>query len=82
MVKCTDLQQKPLQVALYVRDTEFVDSCMNGKDYKAGVFAYSLRKHLFLEHLGMLPRQQKPRHRDQNLGTPPLVRFLDGITLK
>ena len=35
-------------------DTEFVSGVMNGKPYKAGKFASSLRKRLMNEHLGLL----------------------------
>ena len=37
-----------------MKDEEYVQSVMDGKDYKAGKFAYSLRMRLFCEHLGYL----------------------------
>lgn len=45
------------EVALFVRDTEFTPSRLAGAAYESGVFAGSLRRHLFQEHLGLLPRQ-------------------------
>ena len=44
---CTFLQK-------FSKDNSFEDSLMDGKPYKAGKFALSLRKHLFREHLGLL----------------------------
>jgi len=37
-----------------VKDEEFIQSMMNGQEYKAGKFAHSLRTQLFREHLGLL----------------------------
>jgi phosphatidylserine/phosphatidylglycerophosphate/cardiolipin synthase-like enzyme len=45
------------EVALFVRDTEFTPSRLAGAAYESGVFAGSLRRYLFQEHLGLLPRQ-------------------------
>uniref|UniRef100_A0A914Z7J7 Phospholipase n=1 Tax=Panagrolaimus superbus TaxID=310955 RepID=A0A914Z7J7_9BILA len=42
------------EVCLLMTDTEFVSGIMNGKPYKAGKFASSLRKRLMKEHLGLL----------------------------
>jgi len=41
------------EVALIVKDIEFVKSTMNKHQYMAGRFALSLRKRLFREHLGV-----------------------------
>lgn len=42
------------EVCLLITDHEFVESRMNGLPYNAGKFAFSLRKHLMREHLGLL----------------------------
>ena len=46
-------------MAIFVRDTQFTNTTLNGKPHKAGKFAYSLRKHVFEEHLGLLERQRE-----------------------
>jgi len=43
------------EIALYVEDTELVDSTMNGRPYKAGRTAQELRIRIFREHLGLMP---------------------------
>uniref|UniRef100_A0A915ED17 Phospholipase n=1 Tax=Ditylenchus dipsaci TaxID=166011 RepID=A0A915ED17_9BILA len=42
------------EVCLLIKDHEFVPSTMNGEPYEAGKFAYSLRKRLMEEHLGLM----------------------------
>ncbi|KAK0393419.1 hypothetical protein QR680_000203 [Steinernema hermaphroditum] len=42
------------EVCIVVDDTNFVESEMNGKPYRAGKFAHSLRTQLMKEHLGLL----------------------------
>lgn len=46
------------EICIIVEDNRFVESRMNGEFYLASKFAHSLRKNLFLEHLG-LDRSQK-----------------------
>ncbi|KAF0441996.1 phospholipase D/nuclease [Gigaspora margarita] len=41
------------EIAVIIEDTQLVDSKMNGKLWKAGNFAYTLRKKLFMEHIGL-----------------------------
>jgi phospholipase D1/2 len=48
------LGKRDSEVAVIVQDEEFFPSVMNGKPYKAGKFAGSLRLQLFREHLGLL----------------------------
>eukprot|EP00795_Rhopilema_esculentum_P005283 gene5283-436_t len=48
------LGNRDSEIAIIVQDTEMVDSQMDGKHYKAGQFAHTLRKWLFREHLGLL----------------------------
>ncbi|ORX95016.1 phospholipase D/nuclease [Basidiobolus meristosporus CBS 931.73] len=49
------LGNRDSEVALIIEDEEGVPSRMNGKEYLASKFAYTLRCHLFKEHLGLLP---------------------------
>ncbi|KAL7071209.1 hypothetical protein ACQ4LE_009433 [Meloidogyne hapla] len=52
------------EVCLLITDHEFIDTKMNNQPYKAGKFAFSLRKRLMMEHLGLLegtyPRIKAP----------------------
>ncbi|CAG8484855.1 12457_t:CDS:10, partial [Dentiscutata heterogama] len=41
------------EIAAIIEDTQMVDSKMNGKLWKASNFAYTLRKKLFMEHIGL-----------------------------
>ncbi|XP_042891430.1 phospholipase D1-like isoform X4 [Penaeus japonicus] len=41
------------EVCLVLEDHEFVQGVMNGQSYQCGVFAGSMRKYLFSEHLGI-----------------------------
>ncbi|XP_078494290.1 phospholipase D1 isoform X2 [Ciona intestinalis] len=43
------------EVAMLVEDTQLVDSTMDGKPCKVGIYASSLRRRCFAEHLGLLP---------------------------
>ncbi|CAG8464425.1 6353_t:CDS:10 [Acaulospora morrowiae] len=45
------------EIAIIVEDMEKVDSRMDGKEYKASKFAYTLRSNLFKEHLGLIEHQ-------------------------
>jgi phospholipase D1/2 len=47
------LGNRDSELGIVVQDTNTVDSLMDGKPYKAGAFACSLRKSLFREHLGV-----------------------------
>ena len=38
---------------MVIEDEESVTTKMNGKRYKAGKFAYNLRRELYKEHLGL-----------------------------
>ena len=46
------LGNRDSEVAIIVRDTEFVKSKMDGKEYLAGRFAFEMRQRLMREHLG------------------------------
>ena len=51
------------EIAILVEDNRYVESCMNGQFFLASQFAITLRKSLFLEHLG-LPREQESTIQD------------------
>ena len=42
-----------------MEDTEFTDGTMNGKSFKSGRFAGSMRRYLMREHLGLLDEKDK-----------------------
>lgn len=42
------------ECVMYIEDTEFTESVMNGQPYQAGKFASSFRKHLFKEYLALM----------------------------
>jgi len=48
------LGKRDSEMAAVIQDKEFVPSMMDGKEYQAGKFAFSLRTRLFREHLGLL----------------------------
>ncbi|XP_064618688.1 phospholipase D1-like [Lineus longissimus] len=48
------LGKRDSELAIFVQDTEFVNSTMDGKQFKAGKFTLNLRKRLFMEHLGLI----------------------------
>ncbi|KAI9473922.1 MAG: hypothetical protein EXX96DRAFT_488418 [Benjaminiella poitrasii] len=50
----SQLGNRDSEIAMLVEDTEMVPSFMNGKEYKAAKFAYTLRMQLWKEHLGLL----------------------------
>ncbi|CAG8525275.1 11919_t:CDS:10 [Funneliformis mosseae] len=45
------------EIAIVIEDKKTVDTFMDGKKYKASKFAYTLRKNIFKEHLGLLEPQ-------------------------
>ncbi|XP_022156371.1 phospholipase D zeta 2-like isoform X2 [Momordica charantia] len=47
------LGSRDSEIGVFIEDKEFVDSSMNGKPWKAGKFAHSLRCSLWCEHLGL-----------------------------
>uniref|UniRef100_F6WA81 Phospholipase n=1 Tax=Ciona intestinalis TaxID=7719 RepID=F6WA81_CIOIN len=50
------------EVAMLVEDSQLVDSTMDGKPCKVGVYASSLRRRCFAEHLGLLPDDYDGRY--------------------
>ncbi|CAI8009390.1 Phospholipase D zeta 2, partial [Geodia barretti] len=51
--------ERDSEVAIRFEDKEMIDGTMNGQPYQVGKFSHSIRVHLFKEHLGLLPSQQK-----------------------
>ncbi|KAK1291392.1 Phospholipase D p1 [Acorus calamus] len=49
------LGSRDSEIGILIEDKEFVGSIMNGKPWKAGKFAFSLRLSLWSEHLGLRP---------------------------
>lgn len=47
------------EVAVLLTDESFEDGKMNGQSYPCGIFAGSLRRRLFREHLGLLNKNNK-----------------------
>jgi len=43
------------QIGVLIEDKDFVGSSMNGRPWRAGKFALSLRLSLWSEHLGLRP---------------------------
>lgn len=54
------------EICIIVEDNRFVESRMNGEFYLASKFAHSLRKNLFLEHLGL-------DRKDKHLVVDPII---------
>ncbi|KAM3378038.1 phospholipase D zeta 1 isoform X3 [Capsicum galapagoense] len=47
------LGSRDSEICVVIEDKDFIDSTMDGKPWKAGKFAYSLRVSLWAEHLGL-----------------------------
>jgi len=47
------LGDRDSEICVLIRDTEMINSTMNGQEYQVGKFAHELRMHLFREHLGL-----------------------------
>lgn len=54
------LGNRDSEVAVYLEDEEFEGHIMNGKPYKSGRFAGSLRRMLMREHLGIYKKSTSP----------------------
>ena len=53
------LGNRDSEIAVVISDKTFVASRMNGRPYKAGKFAFTLRMRLWKEHLGLFPKNEK-----------------------
>ncbi|KAL3995479.1 Phospholipase D Active site motif family protein [Acanthocheilonema viteae] len=68
------------EVCILIKDCENVSSRMDGKSYDAGKFAFTLRKALMMEHLGLLPEQKrKPPKQEIDVDDPVADSFFIGI---
>eukprot|EP01087_Luapelamoeba_hula_P017850 TRINITY_DN5666_c0_g5_i2.p1 TRINITY_DN5666_c0_g5~~TRINITY_DN5666_c0_g5_i2.p1 ORF type:complete len:1353 (-),score=156.14 TRINITY_DN5666_c0_g5_i2:55-3657(-) len=47
------LGMRDSEIAIVTRDTNMIDGVMDGKPYRVGTFAHTLRKNLWREHLGI-----------------------------
>jgi phospholipase D1/2 len=68
------LGKRDSEVAVIITDESFEDGKMNGESYPCGIFAGSLRKRLFREHLGLLDH----RHRHIDINDPIISSFWHG----
>jgi phospholipase D1/2 len=60
------------EIAIIVRDTETVESYMDGRPWPAAKFAASLRRQIFRKHLGLLKHQDfdRPDANFEPIGVP------------
>ena len=54
------------ELSIVMEDTRLIDSMMDGKPYKAGYHAASLRRHVWREHLGLIEAQTLDASKDPN----------------
>jgi phospholipase D1/2 len=59
------------EIAAVIEDKNYVSSKMAGKDWKAGKFAASLRRHIFKEHLGLLSEEDADHENVTSICYPP-----------
>ncbi|OJJ47055.1 hypothetical protein ASPZODRAFT_115979 [Penicilliopsis zonata CBS 506.65] len=58
------------ELAIVMEDQDLIDSTMEGKPYKAGRHAATLRRQLWREHLGLLPAQDLDATHSPNAQPP------------
>ena len=58
------------ELSIVMEDYNQMDSTMDGKPYKAGHHAATLRRMLWREHLGLLPAQTLDAEKDPNAQPP------------
>lgn len=58
------------ELSIVMEDTRLVDSTMDGKPFKAGYHATTLRRYLWREHMGLLPPQDMDASGDINAQPP------------
>ncbi|XHF99845.1 hypothetical protein AWENTII_003331 [Aspergillus wentii] len=58
------------ELAIVMEDQDFIHTTMDGKPYKAGRHAATLRRHLWREHLGLLPSQDYDASKHPNAQPP------------
>ncbi|KAI1726716.1 phospholipase D active site motif domain-containing protein [Ditylenchus destructor] len=70
------------EICLLVTDKEFVPSHMNGEEYKAGKFAFSLRKRLMEEHLELMENSYHKTGKEISVDDPTSENFFVNIWMK
>lgn len=60
------------ELSIVMEDTRMIASTMDGKPFEAGYHATTLRRHLWREHLGLLPAQELDGTNDMN-AMPPTI---------
>ncbi|KAJ4354154.1 uncharacterized protein N0V89_005887 [Didymosphaeria variabile] len=58
------------ELSIVMKDTDLVEITMDGKPFKAGRHAHTLRSNLWREHLGLLPPQSLDASDDPNAQPP------------
>lgn len=58
------------ELSIVMEDTRTIDSTMDGKPFKAGYHANTLRRYLWREHLGLLPAQDLDASDEANAQPP------------
>ncbi|KAJ5094977.1 hypothetical protein N7532_007268 [Penicillium argentinense] len=58
------------ELAIVMEDQDFIESQMDGRPYKAARHAATLRRHLWREHLGLLPAQDYDASQHPNARSP------------
>jgi len=58
------------ELSIVLEDTHEIDITMDGKPYKAAHLAATLRRHVWREHLGLLPSQPIDASKDPNCQPP------------
>lgn len=66
------------ELAVLIKDKKRIRSRMNGKEYEAGWFASTMRKHIFKEHLGLLTEKSD---RKIDVSDPVIESFYKGTWL-
>lgn len=60
------------ELSIVMKDTDKIDITMDGKPFRAGRHAHTLRSVLWREHLGLLPPQSLDASEDPNAQPPPV----------
>ena len=68
--KQSQLGSHDSEIAIVLQDTDLISSTMDSQPYNAGRYISSLRRALWLEHLGLLPAQGPDASNDPN-ALPP-----------
>ncbi|CAI4213055.1 unnamed protein product [Parascedosporium putredinis] len=58
------------ELSIVMEDTNLIESTMDGKPFRAGQHAATLRRYLWREHLGLLPPQELDASNDVNAMPP------------